>query len=258
MDDRIDRDRVPRHIGIIMDGNGRWANARNLPRIAGHARGEPALFDTIQGALDIGVEWLTVYAFSTENWMRESDEVDFLMHFNADLLERRRDELHGQGVAIHFIGDKADPRIPDDLKERIRVSEEMTAKNTTMHLVFAFSYGGRLEITEAAKRLAAEVEEGTLAVSDIDEMALAGAMYLPEMPEPELIIRSSGEQRTSNFLLWQSAYSEFVFTPVLWPDFDRNTLFDCVVEYQHRERRFGVAQDAPVVADGSAVTNDQT
>ena len=253
----VDMDRVPRHIGIIMDGNGRWANAQNLPRIAGHARGEVALFDAIQGALDLGVEWLTVYAFSTENWSRDADEVSFLMHFNADILERRRDELHGQGVAIHFMGDMADARIPQDLKDRIRISEELTAANTTMHLVFAFNYGGRLEVSQAARQLASRVQAGELSVFDIDEAAIADAMYLPKMPDPELIIRSSGEQRTSNFLMWQAVYSEYVFTPVLWPDFDRYTLFDCVVEYQGRERRLGGAQDAAVVREGSMAIDDQ-
>ena len=226
-----------------MDGNGRWANAQNLPRIAGHARGEVALFDAIQGALALGVEWLTVYAFSTENWSRDADEVSFLMHFNADILERRRDELHGQGVAIQFMGDMADPRIPQDLKDRIRISEELTATNTTMHLVFAFNYGGRVEIVDAVRHIAAAVANGSLSADDIDESMLSRNLYLADMPDPDLIIRTSGEHRTSNFLLWQAAYSEYVFTSVLWPDFDKGHLEDAINEFHQRDRRYGATSE---------------
>ncbi len=241
---QVDRDRVPRHVGIIMDGNGRWANARGLHRTAGHARGEPALFDVIEGALDLGVEWLTVYAFSTENWSRDDDEVLFLMHFNVDLLQRRRDEMNDFGVRIHFIGERDDPRVPDELREEIRAAEELTAANTRMHLVFAFNYGGRVELAAAARRIAEEAAAGTLGPSDVDVATLASRLYLPEMPDPDLVIRSSGEMRTSNFLLWEAAYSEYVFTPVLWPDFDRDTLADCIAEFQGRDRRFGGAEDS--------------
>ena len=230
---------VPRHVAIIMDGNGRWAKARGLPRTAGHAQGEPALFDVIEGALDMGVEWLTVYAFSTENWARPEDEVEFLMHFNIDLLQRRRDEMHEFGVRIHFIGDRADPRVPDELRTEIEAAEALTAENSRMHLVFAFNYGGRAELGEAAARVAAEVAAGKLQAADVDERSLATRLYLPEMPDPDLVIRTSGEMRTSNFLVWESAYSEYVFTPTLWPDFDRTTLLDCVAEYRSRRRRFG-------------------
>jgi undecaprenyl diphosphate synthase len=240
----VDRTRVPRHVGIIMDGNGRWANARGLHRTAGHARGEPALFDVIEGALDLGVEWLTVYAFSTENWTRDEDEVVFLMQFNVDLLRRRRDEMNDFGVRIHFIGERDDPRVPDELREEIRAAEQLTKANTRMHLVFAFNYGGRVELAAAARRIAEEAAAGTLDPSQVDVAALASRLYLPEMPDPDLVIRSSGEMRTSNFLLWEAAYSEYVFTPVLWPDFDRTTLADCIAEFQGRERRFGGAEDA--------------
>jgi undecaprenyl diphosphate synthase len=234
---------VPRHVAIIMDGNGRWANARDLPRTAGHARGEPALFDVIGGALDMGIEWLTVYAFSTENWSRDADEVEFLMHFNIDLLRRRRDEMNDFGVRIHFIGDRADTRVPDELREEIEAAEALTAENSRMHLVFAFNYGGRAELGAAAARLAAEVAEGRLDPADVNDEALAERLYLPWMPDPDVVIRTSGEIRTSNFLLWESAYSEYVFTPTLWPDFDRKTLADCVAEYRRRNRRFGKAED---------------
>ena len=239
----LDQSRVPRHVAVIMDGNGRWANARGLPRTAGHAQGEPALFDVIGGAVDLGIEWLTVYAFSTENWTRADDEVEFLMHFNIDLLRRRRDDMHEMGVRIHFIGERDDPRVPDALREEIRIAEAKTIGNTGMRLVFAFNYGGRVEVAAAARRLAEEVVAGRLDPADIDADALAARLYLPGMPDPDLVIRSSGEMRTSNFLLWESAYSEYVFTPVLWPDFDRSTLADCIAQFQERERRFGAARD---------------
>ncbi len=240
----VDRARVPRHVGLILDGNGRWANARGLPRTAGHAQGEPALFDVIDGAIELGIEWLTAYVFSTENWARDETEVQFLMHFNIDLLRRRRDEMNAKGVRIHFIGEKDDPRVPDELREEIAIAERLTAANDTLHLVFAFNYGGRIELAAAARRLAADVAAGALEPDAVDEAAIAARLYLPEMPDPDLVIRSSGEQRTSNFLLWEAAYAEYVFSPVLWPDFDRRVLAECIVEYQQRERRFGGAEDA--------------
>jgi undecaprenyl diphosphate synthase len=240
----VDRARVPRHVGLILDGNGRWANARGLPRTAGHAQGEPALFDVIDGAIELGIEWLTAYVFSTENWARDETEVQFLMHFNIDLLRRRRDEMNAKGVRIHFIGEKDDPRVPDELREEIAIAERLTAANDTLHLVFAFNYGGRIELAAAARRLAADVAAGALEPDAVDEAAIAARLYLPEMPDPDLVIRSSGEQRTSNFLLWEAAYAEYVFSPVLWPDFDRRVLAECIVEYQQRGRRFGGAEDA--------------
>lgn len=240
----VDRARVPRHVGLILDGNGRWANARGLPRTAGHAQGEPALFDVIDGAIELGIEWLTAYVFSTENWARDETEVQFLMHFNIDLLRRRRDEMNAKGVRIHFIGEKDDPRVPDELREEIAIAERLTVTNDTLHLVFAFNYGGRIEVASAARRLAADVAAGALEPDAVDEAAIAARLYLPEMPDPDLVIRSSGEQRTSNFLLWEAAYAEYVFSPVLWPDFDRRVLAECIVEYQQRERRFGGAEDA--------------
>ncbi|MDJ0954668.1 MAG: polyprenyl diphosphate synthase [Acidimicrobiia bacterium] len=242
----VDLSRVPRHVAIIMDGNGRWANARGLHRTQGHAAGEPALFDVIDGALEMGVKWLTAYTFSTENWSRDEYEVEFLMHFNVDLLQRRRDELHAKGIRIHFIGDRNDPRVPDDLRKRIEDAEELTRGNEAMHMVFAFNYGGRNEIVAAVGEIAAKVRAGNIEPEDIDAGTIAAHLYLPEMPDPDLVIRTSGELRTSNYLLWESAYSEYVFTPVLWPDFDRHTLAECIVEYQSRNRRFGSAEDLSV------------
>ncbi|MGH8873318.1 MAG: polyprenyl diphosphate synthase [Acidimicrobiia bacterium] len=243
----IDPGQIPRHVGLILDGNGRWANARGLPRTAGHAAGEAALFDTVEGALEIGIEWLTAYTFSTENWSRSEDEVEFLMWFNEDLLTRRRDDLHAQGVKMLFAGDMDDPRIPDRNRKHMAEAAEMTVSNTRLNLVFAFNYGSRREIVEAARALAQRVGAGELAVDDIDEAMLAGAMYIPEMPDVDLIIRSSGEHRLSNFLLWQAAYAEFFFPGILWPDFDRHGLLDAVIDYQGRQRRFGGAEDLPQI-----------
>ncbi|MEE8457012.1 MAG: polyprenyl diphosphate synthase [Acidimicrobiia bacterium] len=239
----VDRNSIPRHVGIIMDGNGRWANARGLHRTQGHAAGEPALFDVVHGALELGVEWLTVYTFSTENWNRDELEVSFLMQFNVDLLERRRDELNELGVRVIFMGDVEDERVPQVLRDRIRSAEELTAENTTMTMVFAFNYGGRVEIVDAIRRVAADLLAGELRPNEIDEMTVKDHLYVPDMPDPDLIIRTSGEQRTSNFLLWEAAYSEYVFTPVLWPDFDRDEFARCIAEYQSRDRRFGGAFD---------------
>lgn len=226
-----------------MDGNGRWANARGLHRTQGHAAGEPALFDVVHGALDLGIEWLTVYTFSTENWSRDEYEVTFLMDFNVDLLERRRDELHELGVRVVFMGDLSDDRIPPVLLDRIADAEELTRDNTKMTMVFAFNYGGRTEIVDAVRAIAAHVESGELTSDAIDETVISSHLYIPDMPEPDLVIRTSGEQRTSNYLLWEAAYSEYVFTPVLWPDFDRHELTRCIEEYHGRDRRFGGAVD---------------
>lgn len=233
---RIEADRVPRHVGLILDGNGRWANQRGLPRTAGHLAGEEALFDTVEGALEIGIKWVTAFTFSTENWARSGEEVEFLMWFNEDLLLRRRDDLHAQGVRMLFAGDMDDPRIPERNRRHMAEAEDMTKDNTELHLVFAFNYGSRREIVEAARRLAGSGEP-------IDEESFRRALYVPDMPDVDLVIRSSGEHRLSNFLLWQSAYAEFYFPGILWPDFDRHALVDAVVEYQARERRFGGAED---------------
>ena len=235
---RIDHERIPVHVGLILDGNGRWANQRGLPRTAGHLAGEEALFDTVEGALEIGIKWVTAFTFSTENWTRSDDEVEFLMWFNEDLLLRRRDDLHAQGVRMMFAGDMEDPRIPDRNRRHMAEAEEKTKDNTHLNLVFAFNYGSRREIVEAARRLARDGNPDA-----IDEESFTQALYIEDMPDVDLIIRSSGEHRLSNFLLWQSAYAEFYFPGILWPDFDRHALVDAVVEYQARERRFGSAED---------------
>lgn len=236
---QLDRDRIPAHIGLILDGNGRWAEQRDLPRTAGHAAGEAALFSTIEWAQELGVAWLSAYTFSTENWTRSEDEVEFLMFFNEDLLLRRRDELHALGIRIYFAGDMSDPRVPDRNRMRMAETQAMTAENDGMRLVFAFNYGSRVEIAAAARRLAILVQAGELDPKQIDQEAVAGQLYVPEMPDVDLVIRTSGEMRLSNFLLWQAAYAEFVFPEVLWPDFSRDHLVEAIAEYQRRMRRFG-------------------
>ncbi len=229
-------------MAIIMDGNGRWAAARDMPRTFGHAAGEEALFDVVHGALAAGVKWLTVYTFSTENWSRSDDEVAFLMGFKEDLLKRRRDELHELGVRVLFLGDRDDQRVSDRLREQIQAAEELTANDTAMTMVFAFNYGSRAEIAGAARAIAADVAAGSLDLDSIDEAAVADRLGIPEMPDPDLVIRTSGEKRISNYLLWQAAYSEFIFTDTLWPDFRTEDLMECIEEYRARERRYGGAE----------------
>jgi undecaprenyl diphosphate synthase len=240
----IDRTKVPAHVAIVMDGNGRWARQRGLPRTEGHAAGEDALWDTVKGAVQVGVKWLTVYAFSTENWSRPPTEVRYLMNFNRGLLRRRRDELHSMNVRIRFIG-RRDWRVPRSVLREIEISEALTRHNTGMTLQIAFNYGGRVEIVDAVRRLAEEVCAGDLKPSKIDQSAIAKRLYASDAPEPDLLIRTSGEMRISNFLLWEVAYSELWFTPVFWPDFNREHLFEAIRDFQKRERRFGgLAEDA--------------
>jgi undecaprenyl diphosphate synthase len=246
---RVDADRIPTHVGLILDGNGRWANERGLPRTAGHLAGEEALFDTVEGALEMGIKWITAFTFSTENWSRSEEEVEFLMWFNEDLLARRRDELHTQGVRMLFAGDMDDPRIPDRNRQHMREAETLTKYNDTLHLVFAFNYGSRSEIVRAAERVAAKAILGEIELWELSEEDLEAEFYVSDMPEVDLVIRSSGEHRLSNFLLWQAAYAEFYFPGILWPDFDRHALVDAVVEYQARDRRFGAAEDNPDESD---------
>jgi undecaprenyl diphosphate synthase len=236
----IDSTHVPAHVACVMDGNGRWAQRRGLKRTEGHAAGEEALFDTVEGALDLGVEWLTVYAFSTENWKRPPDEVRFLMGFNESILVRRRDEMHKRGVRIRFAG-RRDWRVPKRLLRQMDESVELTRGNRTMTFTIAFNYGGRAEIIDAVKAMMAD----GVPADKVNEKVLRRYLYDPEMPDPDLWIRTSGEHRVSNFLLWELAYSELVFTDVLWPDFRREHLFDAVREYQARDRRFGAVNAEP-------------
>lgn len=221
-----------------MDGNGRWATRRGLKRTDGHAAGEEALFDAVEGALELGVKWLTVYAFSTENWKRPADEVKFLMWFNESILVNRRDELNEKGVRIRFSG-RQGWRVPKRLQRHIDESTELTKDNRKLTLTIAFNYGGRAEIVDAVRQIAAS----DIKPEKITEKTIAKHLYYPDMPDPDLMVRTSGEFRISNFLLWELAYSELVFTDVLWPDFRREHLADAIREYQERERRFGGLDD---------------
>jgi len=225
---------VPHHIAVVMDGNGRWAERRGLARTAGHGAGEQALVDITYGAISIGVKALTVYAFSTENWRRPVDEVRYLMNFNQGLLLRHKLDLHEEGVRIAFSG-RRDWRVPKRVLHDMQDAEELTKKNKTMTLNIAFNYGGRAEIVDAVRQLVAD----KVPVGKIDERSIRARLYHPELADPDLVIRTSGEYRISNFLLWEMAYAEFVFTDVLWPDFRREDLFEAVEEFQRRERRFG-------------------
>jgi undecaprenyl diphosphate synthase len=232
--DELDSNRVPVHVGIVMDGNGRWARKRGLARTEGHSAGEEALFDVVEGALELGIRWLTVYAFSTENWKRPADEVRFLMSYNESLLRRRRDELNDRDVRMRFAG-RRDWRVPRRLLRQMDESMDLTAGNHTMNLTIAFNYGGRAEIIDAVKAMMAD----GVRADKVNEKVLRRYLYNPEMPDPDLMIRTSGEYRISNYLLWELAYSELVFTDVLWPDFRREHLFEAVREFQRRDRRFG-------------------
>ena len=238
----LDLDRIPEHVAIVMDGNGRWAQQRGLARTEGHAAGEEALWDTVKGAVQIGLPWLTVFAFSTENWRRPPSEVRYLMDFNRSLLRRRRDELHRMNVRIRFIG-RRNWRVPRSVLREIRKAEELTTANTGTTLSIAFNYGGRAEVVDAVKELAREVRDGKLRPESIDEKKIAERLYVPDMPPPDLLIRTSGEQRISNFLLWEVAYSELWFAPVFWPDFDREHLYEAIRDFQKRSRRFGNVDD---------------
>ena len=235
----IDPSRIPNHIACVMDGNGRWAQRRGLKRTEGHAAGEEALFDTVEGALDLGVKWLTVYAFSTENWKRPADEVRYLMGFNEAILVRHRDDMNERGVRMRFIG-RRDWRVPKRILRRIDETLALTGENTAMTVSMAFNYGGRAELVDAVRAIAAE----GIKPDKITEKTIKAHLYDPEMPDPEMMVRTSGEYRMSNFLMWEMAYSELVFTDVLWPDFRRSDLYSAIDEYQRRDRRFGGLSDA--------------
>lgn len=222
-----------------MDGNGRWANARGLTRNQGHAAGEAVLLDVVAGAIELGIGHISAYAFSTENWKRSPDEVRFLMNFNRDVIRRRRDEMDAMGIRIRWVGRM--PRLWKSVVKELQVAQEQTKHNTAMTLYFCVNYGGRAEIADAAAALAADVKAGRLDPGKVTEKTLARYMYYPDMPDVDLFVRPSGEQRTSNYLLWQSAYAEMVFQDVLWPDFDRRDLWRACLEYASRDRRFGGA-----------------
>nr|WP_062518475.1 isoprenyl transferase [Demequina gelatinilytica] len=230
---------VPRHVAVVMDGNGRWAKERGLPRTEGHARGEASLLDVVAGAVEIGVTHLSAYAFSTENWKRSPEEVRFLMGFNRDVIRRRRDEMHSWGVRVRWAGRR--PKLWRSVITELEKAEELTQDNTGLTLTMCVNYGGRAEIADAAKAIALRVAAGELDPSKVTEKTLAAHLDEPDMPDVDLFWRSSGEQRSSNFLPWQAAYAEYVFSDTLWPDVDRTHLWAAIEEYARRNRRFGAA-----------------
>lgn len=236
----VPADLVPKHVAIVMDGNGRWAKDRGLPRTRGHEEGESSLFDVVEGAIEIGVQAISAYAFSTENWSRSPDEVRFLMGFNRDVIRRRRDEMHELGVRVRWAGRA--PRLWKSVIKELKIAEELTKDNDVCTLTMCVNYGGRSELVDAVRGVAREVAAGRIKPDKIDERAIARHLYVPELADADMIWRTSGEQRLSNFMLWQAAYSEFVFTDVLWPDVDRRDLWRAIETYASRDRRYGGAK----------------
>ncbi len=235
---KLDTSQIPEHIAVIMDGNGRWAKKRMLNRLKGHSAGIEAVRETIRTASDLGVRYLTIYSFSTENWKRPQDEVDGLMDLFAKTMLAEVDGLYEEGVRVMTIGDTS--QLPDDTRQAFEEAWEKTRDNDGMTLIVAVNYGARAEIVNSVRRyLADKCDCGKVDPSDFTEEVLESNLYTANVPDPELIIRTSGEMRLSNFLLWQAAYSEFVCTDVLWPDFDRYELLSCLIQYQSRQRRFG-------------------
>ena len=236
---KLKPEQIPNHVAVVMDGNGRWAKKRGLPRTAGHEAGEAALFDVVQGAIQIGVKELSAYAFSTENWRRSPEEVKFLMGFNRDVLRRRRDEMNDLGVRIRWVG--RPQRLWGSVISELQEAEELTKKNKVLTLNMCVNYGGRAELVDAVTEIATEAAKRKLKPGQITEKLIAKHLYNPKMSDVDLFLRSSGEQRTSNFLPWQSVYAEMVFMDVLWPDVDRRTLWKAIEIYAERDRRFGKA-----------------
>lgn len=228
---------APKHVAIILDGNGRWAKAKGMPRNYGHIQGAKAVEDACEYAWNMGVEYLTVYAFSTENWNRPDEEVSALMNLLRDYMKNSIKRAMKNNMCVRVIGDKT--KLDRDLQESIAKLEEMTAKNTGLHFQIAINYGGRDELTRAVRKLAGQVEQGERTPDSIDEAAIESALDTAGLPAPDLLIRTCGEQRISNFLLWQCAYTEFYFTDVAWPDFNKQELARAIEAYNHRERRFG-------------------
>lgn len=235
---------VPNHIAIVMDGNGRWANERGLTRTQGHIAGEAALLEVVAGAIEAGVSHITAYAFSTENWKRSPDEVRFLMGYNKEVLRRRRDQLNDWDVRIRWAGRA--PKLWPSVISELRAAEKLTVKNTTLTLTMAVNYGGRQELVDAMNAISEKVASGKLKPGSITQKSIAKELYIPDMPDVDLFVRSSGEKRTSNFLPWQSSYAEYLFIDEYWPDFTKETLWKAISLYQTRQRRFGAAVDAPL------------
>jgi trans,polycis-decaprenyl diphosphate synthase len=236
---RILADQLPAHIAIVMDGNGRWATQRGLARVEGHKMGEAVVIDIVCGAIEIGVKWLSLYAFSTENWKRSPEEVRFLMGFNRDVVRRRRENLNALGVRIRWVGSR--PRLWRSVINELAIAEEMTMRNDVITVNYCVNYGGRAEIAEAARDIARDAAAGKLNPDRITEATVSRHLHRPDIPDVDLLLRTSGEQRTSNFMLWQAAYAEYIFQDKLWPDYDRRDLWAACEEYASRNRRFGRA-----------------
>jgi undecaprenyl diphosphate synthase len=236
---KLKADQIPNHVAVVMDGNGRWAKERGMPRTAGHEAGEASLLDMVHGAIEIGVKELSAYAFSTENWRRSPDEVKFLMGFNREVMRRRRDEMNDLGVRIRWVG--REQKLWSSVLSELREAEELTKSNKVLTLNMCVNYGGRAEIVDAITAISKAVKSKKIKPESITEKNFAKYLYSPQMSDVDLFLRSSGEQRTSNFLMWQSAYAEMVFLDVLWPDADRRTLWNAIEIYAERERRFGKA-----------------
>lgn len=243
---------VPRHVAIVMDGNGRWAKERGLPRTEGHKMGAERVMDVLQGALELGVANVSLYAFSTENWKRSPEEVRFLMNYNRDFIRKTRDQLNELGVRVRWIGRM--PKLWPAVAKELQIAQEHTKDNDRLTLYFCMNYGGRAEIVDAAKAIAEDVRSGKLKPAHVSEKTLARYLYEPDMPDVDLFLRPSGEQRISNYLIWQSAYAELVFQDVLWPDFDRRDLWRACVEFAARDRRFGgaVPHEESLAMEGKA------
>src|SRR5690625_1829246 len=236
---------VPQHVAIVMDGNGRWANARGLPRTAGHEAGEEVLLDVVAGAIELGITHISAYAFSTENWKRSPAEVRFLMGFNRDVLRRRRDQMNEWGVRVRWAGRR--PKLWKSVINELEEAEELTRGNSTCTLTMCVNYGGRAELVAATREIARQVAAGKINPDKISEKTIQAHLDEPEVPDVDLFLRTSGEQRTSNFLIWQSAYAEMVFLDEHWPDVDRRHLWRAIEQYARRDRRYGGAVDKPGV-----------
>lgn len=234
---KLSKNLIPNHVAVVMDGNGRWAKQRGLPRTAGHEAGEAALFDLVEGAIEIGVKEISAFAFSTENWKRSPEEVKFLMGFNRDVIRRRLDDMHELGVRVRWAG--RDRKLWKSVIDELERAEKLTAKNKVLTLNMCVNYGGRAEIIDAAIELGKDIKNKKIDVDKVNEKALT--KYLDVPTDVDLFLRSSGEERISNFMLWQSAYAELVFLDVLWPDVDRRTLWNAIEIYAKRDRRFGKA-----------------
>ncbi|WP_245991185.1 isoprenyl transferase [Bogoriella caseilytica] len=232
---------LPRHVAVVMDGNGRWANARGLPRVEGHKAGEASLLEVVAGAIELGITHVSAYAFSTENWKRSPEEVRFLMGFNRDVLRRRRDEMDSWGVRVRWSGRRG--RLWKSVIRELETAEEQTRRNTVCTLTMCVNYGGRAELADAAAEVARRAVAGEIKPDRITEKTLARYLDEPDLPDVDMLLRTGGEQRTSNFLLWQSAYAEMVFLDTAWPDVDRRTLWEAAEIYARRDRRYGAAVD---------------